>query len=77
MVDANSRRRAHNTVDVLPAASEATVVPHEPAPTTATRIDLAPVTAMIVYARRKIESDGPNRSSHDLDIARSGRHTST
>jgi hypothetical protein len=46
---------------VLPAASEATVVPHEPAPTTATRIDLAPVTAMIVYARGKVESDGPNR----------------
>jgi hypothetical protein len=34
---------------------------------------LAPVTAMIVYARRKIESDDPNRSSQELVVTRAPR----
>jgi hypothetical protein len=46
---ARSGRRAQSTVSVLAAASDATVVPHEPAPTTATLIDFDTVTNPSVY----------------------------
>jgi hypothetical protein len=53
---ASSGRLAHSTVDVLAAASDATVVPHEPAPMTATLIDFDTVTHPIVYGWRTLTS---------------------
>ena len=49
MVAANSGRRVHNTVEVFAAANDATVVPHEPAPMTATLIDFDTATGSSVY----------------------------
>lgn len=49
MESARSGRRAHRTVEVFAAANDATVVPHEPAPMTATLIAFDAVTRSIVY----------------------------
>ena len=50
MRSASSGRRAHSVVGVFPAANAATVVPHEPAPTTVTRICMASPYAPPVVA---------------------------
>ena len=50
---ASSLRRAHSTVGVFTAASAATVVPHDPAPMTATLI----VDALMLVPPVKLSRD--------------------
>src|SRR6476469_7552161 len=67
---ARADRRDHSTVSVFAAASAATVVPHEPAPMTATLIDMA------LSVRSPVRDGGPLGCRQDelLLVGQPGQH---